>query len=85
MTTGGWTETGATWDKDERQPPGPAATFSTSDYNGTALGTIDPSSTGLKTLSNAALKTLVEAWVAGTKINKGLVLITTGTGGNSRQ
>ena len=62
MKTGGWTETGATWNK-KNGATWASGDFSTSDYDGTALGSIDPSSTGSKTLSNAALKTLVEAWV----------------------
>ncbi len=53
-----------------------AGAFSTADYNATTVGTLTPSTSGLKT---ADVKTLVLGWQTGVYSNTGIVLLTTGT------
>ncbi|MCB0215418.1 MAG: DNRLRE domain-containing protein, partial [Chloroflexi bacterium] len=49
------------------------------------LGTLDASSTGTKSISGGGLTALVQAWVDGSKPNRGLVLLATGTDGGQAQ
>ena len=54
---------------------GPAADFSSADYDATLLGTIAPKTKGYKTVS---VTPAVNAWVNGGAANNGLVLLSTG-------
>ena len=70
-----WDETSATFNTRNGVSSWAAGAFSSSDYGTTSLGTIDPSTTGLKTVNTANLLSLVQSWVNGGANNFGLVLI----------
>ncbi len=77
MTTP-WYESTASWNDNDAIGPGDWAggTFGSGDTSATSLGTITPSSTGVKTLD---ITSAVNNWVNNGVDNHGLALISTGT------
>ncbi len=78
-----WIESSANWNDPNGSATGRWAsgtTFSTSDFDSTKpLGSFTPSSIGYKTITSAALKTLVQGWITTPSSNKGIGLIVTGS------
>jgi hypothetical protein len=70
-----WGETTATFNTRNGVESWAAGTFSSLDYGTTLLGTLDPSTTGLKIVNTPDLLSLVQSWVNGGADNFGLALI----------
>lgn len=76
-----WTEIGATWNT-SGSGAWTGATFSSSDYSATILGSIIPSPAQQWSISGSALKTVVAGWLSG-GANSGFALVGVGTDTNA--
>ncbi|HOX04494.1 MAG TPA: SdrD B-like domain-containing protein [Candidatus Paceibacterota bacterium] len=80
-----FTETGATWSDSDGGGAGDWVTaggsFGSSDYSGTSLGTILPTTTGLPYLVD--ITSTVSGWIATPSNNKGLAMLAVGTAANA--
>ncbi|MEO2169219.1 MAG: DNRLRE domain-containing protein, partial [bacterium] len=74
--TQSWTETGVSWDDRSSGVSWPTAGGS---YDASLIGSFSASSTGRRTISSAALTTLVSGWADGSIDNNGLVFFSDGT------